>query len=823
MPNNNKVKGLAVLSGTTPVHKFTEDGKANLNDKILIGAGESEDQVILKGEVVLEAFDPSQTLSKAIEEMVKAGDEAVEKLLSEEVDRAKGEEAAIHAELTNNINSEVERAEGEEAAIRSELAGEVDRAKGEEAAIRNELTQTEEALLKQLSETEEALNKALDDETDRAKGEEAAIRSELAGEVDRAEGEEAAIRSELAGEVDRAKGEEADIRSELASEVKQINESVSTNADEIAATQNTLNNVISNTTQGSLDSLTEIVSAFQTADGDLLAAVGEVQTQLSQEVADETARAKGEEAANASEIFSLQVAHGSSKAQQDGRLNQLEDRQDADDAATAAADAVTVTYRGATDSAIATNVSDIASNASDINALGDAHGASKAEQDGRLNQLEDRQDADDAATAAADAVTVTYRAITDADIAANAAANAETQNTLDNVISNTTQGSLDSLTEIVAAFQTADGDLLAAVGEVQTQLSQQVADETARAEGEEAAIKADLASEVKQLKEEDESLKSDIGDVNDAVNSEVSRAEGEEAAIRSELAAEVKDLATYVDTNVKSETDRAEGEEAAIRSQLAETEEALLKQLFETEEALGKALDDETDRAEGEEAAIRSELAAAISAENTAWKAGDEALSKALDDETDRAKGEEADIRSELAGEVDRAKGEEAAIHAELTSNIDSEVERAKGEETILSNSIGTVANRVNAITEDTLDGNNMSLSGFAQLTTVEAAELAVTKSFRVPQVTTQGELDDLVNNYPAANGMMFYLDMDDDAGRTGFEDGYKLYFCEGNEWHPSPFHSEGGEAGNPDPSGSSWEDVLKKAAEDLVSFDPLA
>jgi len=176
-----------------------------------------------------------------------------------------------------------------------------------------------------------------------------------------------------------------------------------------------------------------------------------------------------------------------------------------------------------------------------------------------------------------------------------------------------------------------------------------------------------------------------------------------------------------------------------------------------------------------------------------------------------------------LGDETARATGEEAAIHAELTKNIDDEVARAQGEEQILSNSIGAVASRVNTITENTLDGNNMSLSGFAQLTTVEAAELAVTKSFRVPQVTSQAELDQLVADYPQANGMMFYLDMADDAGRAGFEDGYKLYFCEGNEWHPSPFHSEGGEPGNPDPSGSSWEDVLKKAAEDLVSFDPLA
>ena len=105
----------------------------------------------------------------------------------------------------------------------------------------------------------------------------------------------------------------------------------------------------------------------------------------------------------------------------------------------------------------------------------------------------------------------------------------------------------------------------------------------------------------------------------------------------------------------------------------------------------------------------------------------------------------------------------------------------------------------------------------------VEAAELAVTHAFRIPHVGDQMALDDLVAAYPQANGMMFYLDMADDATRTGFEDGYKLYFCEGNEWHPSPFHSEGGEPGNPDPSSSTWTDVLDEAAGELVSFDPLA
>jgi hypothetical protein len=213
---------------------------------------------------------------------------------------------------------------------------------------------------------------------------------------------------------------------------------------------------------------------------------------------------------------------------------------------------------------------------------------------------------------------------------------------------------------------------------------------------------------------------------------------------------------------------------------------------------LADAIKDETDRAQGEESM----------------------LADAIKSETERAQGEEGKLDDAIKAETERATGEEG----KLADAIKAETARAEGEESVLSNSIGAVANRVNTITEDTLDGNNMSLSGFAKLNTVEAAELAVTQAFRIPQVRSQSELDDVLSKYPEANGMMFYLDMDDNEATTaGFEDGYKLYFCEGNEWHPSPFHSEGGEAGNPDPSGSSWKDILSKATGELGSFDPLA
>ena len=95
------------------------------------------------------------------------------------------------------------------------------------------------------------------------------------------------------------------------------------------------------------------------------------------------------------------------------------------------------------------------------------------------------------------------------------------------------------------------------------------------------------------------------------IAAEKSRAEGQEAAIRQELADEKAALQAEIDADVKVEADRAKGEEAAIRGEFAAADAALKAELQ-------KEIDDdvkvEADRAVAEEAKIRQEFAAADSA-----------------------------------------------------------------------------------------------------------------------------------------------------------------------------------------------------------------
>ena len=66
---------------------------------------------------------------------------------------------------------------------------------------------------------------------------------------------------------------------------------------------------------------------------------------------------------------------------------------------------------------------------------------------------------------------------------------------IDNVLSNVTAGSLDSLTELVTAFQAADGDLQTAINDLSSGAGSNLADEEARAIAAEEAIASDLVDE----------------------------------------------------------------------------------------------------------------------------------------------------------------------------------------------------------------------------------------------------------------------------------------------------------------------------------------
>lgn len=77
---------------------------------------------------------------------------------------------------------------------------------------------------------------------------------------------------------------------------------------------------------------------------------------------------------------------------------------------------------------------------------------------------------------------------------AEAAGTLAKKSTLDNVISNTDAGALDSLTEIVTAFQAADGTINGAITSLANSAASNLAAEASRATAAESAIAADVAS-----------------------------------------------------------------------------------------------------------------------------------------------------------------------------------------------------------------------------------------------------------------------------------------------------------------------------------------
>lgn len=126
---------------------------------------------------------------------------------------------------------------------------------------------------------------AVSTEKGRAEGEEARIEGLVTAEVTRASGEEARIEGKVDAEKTRAEAQEAAIRAEFVAADTALHGIISSEIDaDVAAEaalreaadnalQSQIDNIISNTDAAALDSLSEIVAAFQSADSDLSAAI----------------------------------------------------------------------------------------------------------------------------------------------------------------------------------------------------------------------------------------------------------------------------------------------------------------------------------------------------------------------------------------------------------------------------------------------------------------------------------------------------------------------------------------------------------------------
>jgi hypothetical protein len=223
--------------------------------------------------------------------------------------------------------------------------------------------------------------------------------------------------------------------------------------------------------------------------------------------------------------------------------------------------------------------------------------------------------AEEAARIAGDAAEASARAAAiSAEEAARIAGDQNLQAQINNVISNVDPAALDSLTEIVAAFEAADQNLNNTIIALGTASQSALAAEIARATAAEEALASDLAAEIARAESAEEALASDLA-------AEIARATAAEGVLTADLAAEVT---------------RAESAEEALASDLAA----------------------EVTRATAAEGVLTADLAAEVARAESA----EEALASDLQSEVERAMAAEGVLTADLQSEVERATAAEELL-----------------------------------------------------------------------------------------------------------------------------------------------------------------
>lgn len=281
------------------------------------------------------------------------------------------------------------------------------------------------------------------------------------------------------------------------------------------------------------DSFAEIVNLINSVDTESDSAFGSYVLSNNAALAQESADRAAGDAGLASDVADEASARQSADTALQGNLDQeVADRQAADSAEQSAREGADATLQG------------------NIDAEASTRGNADSALSGRLDVLE------------ADPVTKSYVDTWGGDEAnTRSAADANLQSQIDNLTSNMDPAALDSLTEIVTAFQAADSDMTAAVTALGTSASSAVAAEESRATAAEGVLQA-------------------------AIDAEVSRAQGQEAAID-----------TRFTNNEAASAAEVSNRQAAVSAEQSarEAEDATLQGNIDSEESAREAADSALD------------------------------------------------------------------------------------------------------------------------------------------------------------------------------------------------------------------------------------
>jgi hypothetical protein len=335
-----------------------------------------------------------------------------------------------------------------------------------------------------------------------------------------------------------------------------------------------------------------------------------LQGNLDQEVSDRQAAVSGEASARQSADAGLQsqidaLDSGSSA----GLAQEVADRQAADSAEQAAREAADSAETAARQAADAAEQSAREAADSSLQANIDAEAGTRASADSALSGR--------VAVLEADPVTKTYVDTWGGDEAnTRAAADANLQSQIDNLTSNLDPTALDSLTEIVGAFQAADSDLTAAVTALGTSASSAVAAEESRATAAEAALQAAISAEVSRAQGQEAAIDTRFTNNEAASAAEVSN---RQAAVSAEEAA--RQAADSAETAARQAAD------TSLQGEVDAVESALAQEVSDRQAAVSA----EQSARESADSAETSARQAADSAEQTAREAADSALDVRVD------------------------------------------------------------------------------------------------------------------------------------------------------------------------------------------------
>ena len=236
----------------------------------------------------------------------------------------------------------------------------------------------------------------------------------------------------------------------------------------------------------------------------------------------------------------------------------------------------------------------------------------------------------------------------DAEVTARQTAISDLTSRVDAIVSNTDAAALDSLTEIVDAFQSDDGDLNGAITALGTASTSAIGAERTRAEAAEGELASDISDEEAARIAADNILTGDVSTLVSRANTNDTRSTAIETA-----AGIVEGRVSEAETDIIAIEDAATALSGSV-NQLEIDLYSEASRAQDAEEALASDLADEITRAQAAEADLASDLADAVSS-----------LESDISSEQSRAESAESALADDIASET---SAREAAVSAEVTA-----------------------------------------------------------------------------------------------------------------------------------------------------------